>query len=92
MIELQSRPRRNDKVLSRPGENALILLNPHSGQYYTLEEVGGRVWDLSDGTRSVAEMVAIISQEYDAPAETIEVDVLELLTDLADERLVVEAG
>ena len=48
------------------------------------------MWDLCDGSRSVAQLVAVICQEYEAPAETIEVDVLELLTDLVHEKLVVE--
>lgn len=92
MIDLQDHPRRNEQVLARTGESALILLNPRSGQYYTLDEVGARVWDLCDGTRTVSELGAAISAEYDAPAAQIEADVVELLTDLAGEQLVVTAG
>jgi Coenzyme PQQ synthesis protein D (PqqD) len=92
MIGTTSRPRRHDLVLARPGENALILLNPRSGHYFTLDEIGGRVWTLCDGTHSVAEMAAIIGEEYEAPAAEIEADVRELLTDLASESLVLEAG
>ena len=89
---LDSQLRRSTGVLARPvkpDEPDLVLLNPQSGQYYTLDEVGSRVWQLCDGAHTVSEVVAIIGQEYDAPGEVIKADVLELLTDLADEQLVV---
>ncbi|HVC83358.1 MAG TPA: PqqD family protein [Chloroflexota bacterium] len=91
MIVASSRLLRNQNVLARPGESALILLNPRNGEYYTLDEVGGQIWDLCDGAHTVAEMVAAISAEFDAPITEIETDVHELLSDLASEQLVVEA-
>lgn len=91
-IDLESQPRRSEQVLARrvkPEEGAVVLLHPRSGEYYSLDEVGGAVWGLCDGAHSVREMVAILEREYDAPPATIEADVLALLADLADERLVV---
>jgi hypothetical protein len=66
----------------------MVLLHPRSGEYYSLDEVGARIWDLCDGTHTVASMIDILSQEYDAPAEALEADVCELLTDLLHEQLV----
>ena len=91
MIEMDSRPKQREKVLAQRAADSLVLLNLEGGQYYSLDEVGARVWELCDGTRTVAELVSIIGREYDAPAETVRADVLELLTELADESLVVEA-
>jgi hypothetical protein len=88
MIGLESRPRRREGVLTQQSTDSLVLLSVDSGQYYALDEVGGRVWELCDGVRSVADVVSVISQEYDAPPTTIEADVLELLADLANEKLV----
>ena len=89
MIERQSRVQRRQNVLARQGESDLVLLDPVSGRYFTLNEVGNRVWELCDGERTVADIVAILMAEFDAPAEEIEADVLELLTDLANEKLIV---
>jgi pyrroloquinoline quinone biosynthesis protein D len=85
-----SRPRHPEGVIAQQADSTLVLLSLTSGQYYALDDVGVRVWELCDGARTVAEVVSILSQEYDAPAETIEADVLELLEDLAREQLVVE--
>lgn len=91
MLDVRSRPRRRDGIISRPGQNTLILLDPRGGEYYTLDEVGARVWDLCDGSRSISDMVTTIVQEYEAPTETIQVDVLELLNDLLKEKLLTDA-
>jgi hypothetical protein len=70
----------------------VVLLNPDNGEYYALDEIGSRVWELCDGTRSIADVVVAICEEYDAPAEIIEADVLELVEDMVREKLVVEAA
>lgn len=41
-----------------------------------------------DGTRSVAQVVAALAQDYDAPAEQIRADVVELLEDLQQRGLI----
>jgi hypothetical protein len=89
---LASRLSRLPGVLSRrvkPDEPTTVLLNQQSGEYYTLDEVGSRVWELCDGTRTASEIVAAVAAEYDAPVEVIERDVLELLNDLAADQLVI---
>jgi hypothetical protein len=78
-------------VLMQRSADSLILLRPASGQYYTLDEVGARVWELCDGTRPVADLVSTIQAEYDAPEATIRADILELLDELTDEQLVAMA-
>lgn len=89
MIGPESRPRRRDRVLVQRAADQWILLDVENGQYYALDEVSGRVWDLCDGSHSVSAMVAALCQEYDAPAEAVEEDVLAFLGEMADERLVV---
>lgn len=88
MIDLATRPTRTERVLAQRNADSMILLSPTSGHYYTLDEVGARVWDLCDGSRPVAGVVETVYAEYDAPLETITDDVVELLDDLAREQLV----
>ncbi|HLZ23947.1 MAG TPA: PqqD family protein [Ktedonobacterales bacterium] len=88
MIGSETRPQHGKHVVVKQGKNELMLLNSRTGHYYTLDDVGITIWNLCDGTRTVSEIVAAVIQEYDAPAATVEADVLELLKDLADEQLV----
>jgi coenzyme PQQ biosynthesis protein PqqD len=89
MITLESHPQQRERIFSQQASGTLVLLNPGNGEYYALNEVGSRVWELCDGTRSVSEMISAICREYDAPTETIEADVLALLAGLVDENLLV---
>jgi hypothetical protein len=88
MIQLGGFPKRNEQILSQRVSGTLVLLNVDDGQYYTLNEVGSRVWELCDGTTSVAEMAALICRDFDAPLDTVRADVLELIAELADGHLV----
>ena len=87
-MELHERPRRADEVVWRRGEGGVVVLNPNDGQYFSLDDVGGRIWALCDGSRSVSEIAALLSAEYDAPAGKIGNDALELLDELGSEGLV----
>jgi pyrroloquinoline quinone biosynthesis protein D len=89
MIEPETRLRQREGLLSQRAADTRVLLDPADGRYYALDEVSGRVWDLCDGTRTVAQLVAAICAEYEAPAETVEADVLEFLADLSADGLVV---
>jgi hypothetical protein len=83
-------PARRADVLAQqvePGDTT-VLLNPKSGEYYTLDAVGSHAWQLCDGKRTISEMATILSQEFDASSDVIESDILELMKDLLDEGLV----
>ncbi len=88
MIGLFHRPMHADQVIARKASGTVILLNLDSGHYYSLDEVGSRVWELCDGARTVPEIVSRICQEYDAATDRVEQDVSELLAELAKEKLV----
>ena len=66
-----------------------MLLDADSGTYCSLDEVGGRMWDLCDGTRTLRQLVAVIGEEYESSVKVVEADVTELLTELTGENLVV---
>ena len=72
-------------------EQQAVLLDIESGEYFSLNDVGKRVWDLCDGTRTVAQVADTICSEYDVPPETALDDTGVLLENLAGAGLVVEA-
>ena len=64
------------------------LLDVQRERYYTLDEVGTRVWALLGEGADVPAIVDRLTQEYNAPAATIEADVRALLTALHKAALV----
>lgn len=87
MISLDSRPTRKVNILTQQVSGTQVLLDLGGGEYYALNEVGARVWDMCDGNQSVADITSTIHLEYDASREQIEADILELLGDLEREHL-----
>lgn len=92
MIGPESRPRRRDRVLTQAAAGTLVLLDLEGGQYYSLDEVSARVWELCDGEHGVGGIVETIGAEYDAPVATIYEDVLAFLEEMLDEKLLVVEG
>ena len=91
MLTHESRPLRRERVLVQTADDQMMLLDLDGGMYFALNDVGARVWELCDGTRTVGEISSLLANEYDAPAAMIEDDVLELLGELATEQLVATA-
>jgi hypothetical protein len=94
-LSANSTPARSPGVLAQQLEqtdSTLVLLHPRSGEYFTLEAVGRRVWQLCDGKRTIAEIAASIAEEYEEAPGVITSDVLELVKELMDAELVVAAS
>lgn len=64
-----------------------VLLHPAMGKVQVLNEVGTRIWALTDGRRSVKQIIEILCQEYEVSPQQVEEDVLEFIGDLAQREL-----
>jgi hypothetical protein len=89
-MNLDSCPKRKDEVIAQQASSAMLLLDMGDGSYYSLNDVGGRVWELCDGTHTVSQLVSTLAMEYDVPSQTLESDILELLDSLREKSLIAE--
>lgn len=65
-----------------------VILDPDSGMYYGLNEVGARVWELIQDPKTVDEIRDALLTEYEVKPERCERDLFALLQNLADKGLV----
>ncbi len=79
----------SDDVVVRDLDGETVLLNLASGIYFGLDAVGTRVWRLIDEHGTLARVLAALREEFDAPADVLERDVLRLASELAAKGLVV---
>ncbi len=82
-------PRQATRVVAQQAAGKWVLLDVNTGQYYALDPVAGRIWQLCDGTRSVRQIAEVVSDEYDAAGQAVEEDVVELVSELVGESLLV---
>ncbi len=81
--------RHADKVVSAREGDRTVLLDPVRGEYYGLDEVGSRVWELLPDHPSAAALAERLLDEYDAPRDTLAADTAALLGKLASLKLLV---
>ena len=79
---------RADQVIIQRAGDSTLLLHLETGRYFDLNEVGSRIWELADGTRTLSEIVATIRDEYEAPTDQVAGDVSALITEMIRVRLV----
>lgn len=86
-------PRRSENVVFRQVAGEYILV-PLAGSIadvesiFNLNETGAAVWDKVDGRKSIRDIVAEILAEYEAEGDELERDVISLLDEMADAKLI----
>jgi hypothetical protein len=80
---------RNQDVIAQRAKDKVVLFNMAKGDYFSLNELGARTWELLDGSRSLEEVVVELASEYDAPMDVIAADVKELTEHLQAANLLV---
>jgi pyrroloquinoline quinone biosynthesis protein D len=81
--------RHGPDVVAQRAAGRHVLLNVRSGQYYAVDEVAARIWELCDGTRTLQDIAAVLVEEYDAAPADIAADVERFVSELVSESLLV---
>jgi hypothetical protein len=75
----------------RHNEDA-YLMDAERGLYYTLNEVGGRVWELLAAGEPMIEVLRVLGDEYKVDEEILEADVAALLREMRTATLIERVG
>jgi hypothetical protein len=95
-IDLSRVYRPSDEVVVREIEGEIVIVPLTSGigdledELFTLNETARDIWSRVDGSRPLAAVVQELAAEYDAPEGLIQDDVVGLLQELFDRRMIVE--
>lgn len=80
----------SDEQVSTALGDETVILGMQDGVYYGLDAVGARIWALLATPHRVTDLVVTLSGEFEVAPDRLERDVLALLDDLADRRLIRE--
>jgi hypothetical protein len=86
-----ARFRRAAHVVSAAEGDRSVLLDPDGGEYFGLDEVGTRIWELLPAHSTASALAEQLAEEYDAPRELLAADAARLLGELAAMKLVARA-
>ncbi|MEM8598313.1 MAG: PqqD family peptide modification chaperone [Bacteroidota bacterium] len=65
-----------------------VVLDPNSGRYYGLNELGARIFDLARKPRSVEWIMEALLQEYDVEERKLKEDLLAFLHEMEQRQLI----
>jgi hypothetical protein len=75
-------------VLSRVLDGEAVLLDLESGEYFGLNDVGTRFWELVSTGSTYGDAREVLLAEFDVDRQTIEADLDQLITSLMHRKLV----
>lgn len=77
-----------EQVLARRAAGETVLLNLANEQYYGLDGVGSRLWELIEAGITFGQALAALLEEFDVAQEVLRADLNTVLADLSTNGLV----
>jgi hypothetical protein len=77
------------QVAARIVDGAAVIVLADAGTVQVLDEVGTRIWELMDGSRTASQIAQEIENEYDVSLDQATKDVEELLQQLLAAQAIV---
>jgi len=87
-LSRQARIIPSDRVLYKDVGGEAVLLDLETETYFGLNGVGARLWHLLAASRSLGEVQDALMDEFDVAPEVLTKDVLDLVEELLERRLV----
>ncbi|MCG8429591.1 MAG: PqqD family protein [Candidatus Omnitrophica bacterium] len=77
-------PRHSREAASRIIEGEAVVVMPREGVVRVLNETGARIWQLSDGSRSLDEIARCLQGEFEVPLEQLNDDLRGFVREMAE--------
>lgn len=84
----ERRFRAAEHVVATQQVDTTILLDIRRGKYYTLNQVGGRIWALLADGATASSVKQCLAKEFDVPPEKLAADVESFIVTLDSSRLI----
>lgn len=75
-------------VMEQPVDDEMILFNPATEAYFTLNRSAREVWELADGTLSVEEITGELAKRYGMDQHELSEDVVAIIASFRDASLI----
>ena len=91
-ITAEGSVRRSEELLTSSVDEETILLSLEKNNFYGMNEVGTRIWELLESPIAVAELCRQLQEEFAVSEEQCREHVLQFLNSLAEDGLVEAAS
>ena len=87
-LSLASRVRISDDVLFQELNEEAVLLNLKTGEYFGLDPLGVRIWQLLATHELLSDVASVVVAEYDVTTDRCATDLLVLIGEMERQSLV----
>jgi hypothetical protein len=91
-IDLQTALARSEGILYTEIDGDVTMMSVETGRYYSLRDVGARIWALLEQPRSPEQICNQLMVEYRVDRERCEGDVINVMQLMASEGIVERVG
>ncbi len=81
-LTLSSQIRRNPELMHAPANEELVMLSVAAGNYYSLDPVGRRIWEMAEEPIRLNELCSCLMREFEVDQSVCEKDMLEFVAQL----------
>jgi len=71
-------------------DDEVVMLSMKNGEYYALNSVASRIWEIIEEQKKLSEVVEILMDEFEVDRETCLEETKECLHDLSEKKLLKE--
>ncbi|NVO10092.1 MAG: lasso peptide biosynthesis PqqD family chaperone [Bacteroidales bacterium] len=86
-IDYQSIIQRSSKLVSSNMDGETVMMSIESGEYFGLNSVGSRMWELIENPIKVNTLIELLLDEFDVSREQCEAETMEFLNHLFEKKL-----
>ena len=79
---------RSESITSRDVEDEMLLVDTQNMQVHQLNRTASLVWEKCDGMHTVGDIIASVISEYDVKPEVAKQEVVSLIAQLQDLKLI----
>lgn len=87
-LALSSAIDRNESIVFTELDETIVMMDVDEGQYYELDSVAARIWQLVENRPTVESICDVLAGEYEVEAEECREDVMEFLQAAREQGLV----
>ena len=81
----------NNKILFQKLGKEAVILHLDSEEYFGLDEIGTRIWEVLKQEGSTEKALSILLEEYNVEEEILRTDIEELIAQLRKEKILKDA-
>ncbi len=83
---------RNPDMVASKMDGETVMMSLENSEYYGLNEIGSRIWDLIPEKIQVGQLIDILTNEYDISYDACKKDVMDFLDHLHEKGLLIVNG